>query len=242
MNVVASDALAAVVTASLLNGSSLQAHFAGGTPPVLRSLTPQLSLAAGATFTWTVQALALTNGSPSVGQTVTWQPSGSGIAVAGPMSALTNSIGIAAKSLTVGPLAEGQSAAIIACVNGTGQCVTYSALGARARFAMLQPVSGNSQSMATNLVPAAITMRVLDMNGNAMAGGAVALYQALYAWAPPCNTHVVCTPGTLLSAQSATATSSIDGLIAYAGHHTGSGHEPAGHRGYRRHRGAAHCD
>jgi hypothetical protein len=35
----------------------LQAQFVGGTPPVLSSLTRQLSLAAGATFTWTVQAL-----------------------------------------------------------------------------------------------------------------------------------------------------------------------------------------
>ncbi len=38
------------VTASLTNGSSLQAHFTGGTPPVLSSLAPRLSLAAGATF------------------------------------------------------------------------------------------------------------------------------------------------------------------------------------------------
>ena len=34
-----------MVTASLLNGSQVQAHFSGGTPPVLASLNPQLSLA-----------------------------------------------------------------------------------------------------------------------------------------------------------------------------------------------------
>jgi len=216
LNVVATDSNPSVVTASLSNGSSLQAHFTGGTAPALRSLTPQLSLAAGATFTWTVQALALSNGTPAAGQTVIWQTAGSGITISGSASASTNSSGIAAKTLTVGPLAEGQTVAINACVNGTTQCVTYSAFGARPQYAMLQPVSGTSQHLAAGSPPDPIAMRLLDMNGNAMAGGIVALYQALYAWAPPCNPHVVCPPSVLLSVQSATATSGIDGLVIFA--------------------------
>ncbi len=216
MNVVAADTMPAAVTASLSNGSSLQAHFAGGAPPTLRSLTPQLSLAAGARFTWTVQALALSNGTPAGGQTVTWQPPGSGIAVSGSASAQTNSNGIATKILSVGPLAEGQSAIITSCVNGTSQCVTYSAFGARPQYGMLQPVSGTTQHISGTATPSAITIRLLDMNGNAMAGGTVSLFQALYAWAPPCNPHVVCPPGILLSTQSATATSTIDGLVTFS--------------------------
>jgi hypothetical protein len=54
------------------------------------------------------------------------------------------------------------------------------------------------------------------MNGNAMAGGTVSLYEALYAWAPQCNPHMVCPPGILLSTQSATSTSSIDGLVTFS--------------------------
>ncbi len=216
MNVVATSSNPSVVTASLCNGSTLEAHFTGGTPPTLRSLTPTLSLAAGATFTWTVQALALVNGTPAVGQTVTWQATGSGIAIMGSASAVTNSSGIATKTLSAGPLSEGQSATITACVNGTTQCVTYSAFGARPQYAMLQAVSGTSQHLASHAAPAPIMIRLLDMNGHAMAGGAVALYQALYAWAPPCNPHVVCPPGTLLSAQSTTATSGIDGLVTFS--------------------------
>ena len=215
MAVVAADSNPAVVTASLSNGSSLQAHFAGGTPPTLRSLTPRLSLAAGATLTWTVQALALSNGTPVSGQTVTWQPSGPGITVSGSASAQTNSNGIATKILFAGPLAEGQSATITACVNGTSQCVTYSAFGARPQFGMLQPVSGTAQHISGGATPSPIVMRLLDMNGNAMAGGTVSLYQALYAWAPSCSVHMVCPPGALLSAQSAMATSSIDGLVTF---------------------------
>jgi hypothetical protein len=215
MNVAATNAAPAVVTASLSNGSSLQAHFSGGTPPVLSSLTPQLSLAAGTTFTWTVQALALTSGMPSAGQTVIWQSAASGITVSGSTSAQTNSSGIAGKTLTVGPLAQGRTSTINACINGTGQCVTYTAFGARPQYATLQPVSGTSQHLATGATPDPIAMRLLDTNGNAMAGGTVALYQALYAWAPACSPHVVCPPSVLLSAQSATATSGIDGMVTF---------------------------
>jgi hypothetical protein len=215
MNVVAADNRTAVVTASLSNGSSLQAHFTGGSPPVLRSLTQQLYLSAGSTFTWSVQALALSNGTPASGQTVIWQSATPGITISGSTAATTNANGIATKTLSVGPLAEGQSSTITACVNGTTQCSTYSAFGARPQYAMLQPVSGTAQHISRTAVPTSIIMRLLDLNGNAMAGGTVSLYQALYAWAPPCNPHVVCQPGVLLSTQSATATSSIEGLVTF---------------------------
>ena len=110
MNVTAVNGTWSIVTASLTNGSSLQAQFAGGTPPSLAVLTPQLSLAAGATFTWTVQALVLSNGVPVASQSVAWQTvPGSGITAQGSAAALTNSSGIATKTLTVGPLAEGQT-------------------------------------------------------------------------------------------------------------------------------------
>ena len=215
MNVIANDSAWSIVTASLTNGSNLQAHFAGGTPPALSSLTPQLSLAAGATFTWTVQALALANGVPAANQTVTWQTA-AGIVPLGSSTALTNSSGIAVKTLTVGPLAEGQTATINACLNGTSQCIAFTAFGARPEYALLQPISGATQSLAFSAAPAPITLRLLDMDGNPMAGGIVALYQALYAWAPPCAPHAVCPPGDLLAAQTATATSAVDGTVVFS--------------------------
>ncbi len=208
MNVTAVDGTWSIVTASLTNGSSLQAQFSGGTPPVLASLTPQLSLAAGATFAWTVQALVLSNGIPLAGQSVAWQiPSSGGIATQVPAVAFTNSAGIATSTLTVGPLAEGQTVSISACLNGAGQCVAFTAYGARPEYAQLQPITGTSQSLAASATPSQIALRLLDMDGNPMAGGTVALYQALYAWSPPCNPHTVCTQGALLATQAATGTS-----------------------------------
>ena len=185
INVTAVNTLAAVVTASLTNGSNLLAHFTGGTPPALASLTPQLSLAAGATFTWTVQALVLSGTSrPRPIRRLAGHGGLRHRRFQG--SVLTNAAGIATATLTVGPLAEGQTATINACLNGTSQCVAYTAFGSRPEYAILQPVSGTTQALAPSATPAPIVLRLLDMDGNPMAGGTVALYQALYAWTPPC--------------------------------------------------------
>ncbi len=216
MNVTAVDGTWSIITASLTNGSSLQAQFAGGTSPVISALTPQLSLAAGATFTWTVQALVLKNGVPVVGQSVAWQSAASsGIVAQGTTTAITDSEGMATEALTVGPLTEGQTATIDACLNGTSQCAVFSAYGARPEYAALEAIAGTSQSLASSATPSQIALRLLDMDGNPMAGGTVALYQALYAWSPPCNAHEACGQGALLATQSSTATSAVDGSVTF---------------------------
>src|ERR1019366_2766731 len=102
------------------------------------------------------------------------------------------------------------------CLNGTSQCVVYTAFGARPEYAYLQPISGTTQTLATSAAPAPIALRLLDMNGNPMAGGTVALYQALYAWAPPCAPHTVCPPSALLATQTAAATSALDGTVIFS--------------------------
>jgi hypothetical protein len=214
MSVTAADGSWSIVTASLINGSSLKAEFRGGTPPVLTSLTPMLSLAAGATATWTAQALVLNGGLPASGQTVAWAATGSGITMqSGPVT--TNANGIAAKALTVGPLTEGQMVTSNACLNGTGQCIAYTAFGARPEYASIAAVAGTWQSLSVSGTASQITLRVLDMDGNPMAGGTVTLYQALYAWAPPCPPHGRCAQSELLTTQAATATSALDGSVTF---------------------------
>ena len=52
------------------------------------------------------------------------------------------------------------------------------------------------------------------MDGNPMAGGTVALYQALYAWAPPCSPNGL-PARALLATQTSTATSAIDGTVTF---------------------------
>jgi hypothetical protein len=215
MNITAPNSGASVVAASLANGASLQAHFTGGTPPTLASLTPNLSVAAGATVNWTTQALALSNGVPAAGQTVVWQTSG-GINVTGTSSSTTGASGIASKSLAVGPLAEGQQTTSTACLNGTSQCVNFVVLGARPEFAWLEAVSGTAQILSASGTPGIITLRVRDMNGNPMAGGTVNFYQSLYAWTPPCSPHGRCAQAPLLATQVVTATSALDGTVTFS--------------------------
>jgi len=215
INVTATNGTLSIVTASLTNGSSLQAQFSGGTPPVLASLTPRLSVAAGASVPWPVRALVLNNGKPLSGQAVAWQIAASGLTAQGTAAARTDGSGVATETLTAGPLAEGQLVTINACLNGTSQCVPFTAIGARPEFATLEAVSGTSQSLSVQATPSQITLRLLDMDGNAMAGGTVSLYQALYAWAPPCPAHTACPPSNLLATQTATATSSLDGTVTF---------------------------
>jgi hypothetical protein len=213
MSVTAVDGSQSVVTASLTNGSSLEARFSGGTPPALASLTPKLSLAAGTTLIWTVEALALANGVPAARQSVLWT-SAAGIQ-APAATVLTGGNGIATQTLTVGPLAEGQLATINACVNGTSSCATFSAIGARPEYATLVAVSGTRQTLSVSGTPSQVVLRVLDMDGNPMANGTVTFYQALYAWTAPCKPHAVCAQGVLLASQSATATTAIDGSVSF---------------------------
>jgi len=82
-------------------------------------------------------------------------------------------------------------------------------------YAQLRAVSGTSQSLASSATPIQIVLRLLDANGNQMAGGTVTLYQALYAWAPPCPAHGRCAQTALLATQTATATSALDGTVTF---------------------------
>ena len=169
-------------------------------------------MAAGATVSWPVQALVLQNGAPMSGQTVAWQ-SATGITPSA--AATSNASGVAANTLTISSLAEGQQVIANACVNGTANCAAFTVLGARPEYAVVEPVSGTAQSLSVSATPAQIVLRVRDMNGNPMAGGMVTLYQAIYAWAPPCPTHGQCAAAELLATQVSTATSALDGTVIF---------------------------
>jgi hypothetical protein len=215
LTVTATNTSIAVVTASLTNGASVQAHFYGATPAALTALSPTLYLAGGtATVQWQVQALVQIAGSPPSGQQVTWQ---SVPGIASPASPqVSNSSGIASATLTAGPLAEGQTAIAKACLTGTSTCVQFTAFGSRPELAGLVAVSGTSQSLIAGATPATVTLRVLDANGNEMAGGIVKVYEELHTWAPPCPRRGRCAQPQLLATQTLTLTTALDGSVTFA--------------------------
>jgi hypothetical protein len=211
MTVTATSTAAAVVTAFLTDGASLQAHFNGGTPAAITSLTPTLYLAAGATVGWPVQALVQSGGVPVAGQAVKWQTVSG---VAAPAAAVnSDATGTASATLTVGPLGEGQMATSNACLNGGTVCAAFNVMGSRPEFAGLTAVSGTAQSVGLGTAAAPVVMRVLDMNGNSMAGGTVTVNMELYAWAPACPPHGRCAQAPLLASSSVTVTSGLDGTV-----------------------------
>jgi hypothetical protein len=203
-----------VVTASLTNGTSVQAHFSGGPPAALTALTPPLYLAAGATVAWPVQAIALSRSGPAAGLEITWISSTGITAPTG--SVATNSAGIASTTLSVGPLAEGQTANTMACLNGTTTCVTFTVFGARPEFASVAAISGTSQSLALGSVASNISLHLFEINGNPMAGGSVTVTQTLTAWAPPCPRQGRCPSAPVLAEKSTTLTSALDGSVTFA--------------------------
>jgi hypothetical protein len=131
-------------------------------------------------------------------------------------AATSNASGIASSTLTVGPLAEGETAISTACVTGTSVCTTFQAFGSRPEYAALFAVSGASQSMAVGTAAAPVVLRVFDMDGNPMAGSTVTVNQTLYAWTPACPPHGRCDQPQLLARQTTTVVSALDGSVTIA--------------------------
>ena len=184
MNITAPSSGASVVTASLTNGASLQAHFSGGTPPTLAALTPDplrslpAPLSTGPRRPWH---------SP---QRLTRRRSDRRLAIqreqhhrfgAHPHLQPAQMASHPNPLLSVrSPKASRppQLPASMAPANAS----TLSSSVRDPEFAWLEAVSGTAQTLSASGTPGLVTLRVRDMNGNPMAGGTVTLYQSLYAW------------------------------------------------------------
>lgn len=216
LNLTAVDtATTSIVTASLSNGSSLAAHIIGSATAtnVVTALTPQQSVAAGATVSWPVQVLVIQNNLPAAGVTVTWTAA-TDITPAASTST-TDSSGIASTTMTISSATAdaGNSYAATACVNS--HCADLTAIIARPALATLAAVSGTAQTLASTATPSAIQLRLYDAAANRMAGGTVTLYQTLYAWTASCPAHTVCPAGALLATSSGAAISDLSGLVSF---------------------------
>jgi hypothetical protein len=105
VNVAPSATAAATVSAWLKNGQGITSRFTGATAPGIAAVNPMLSLAAGAVFNWTVQAIVLSGGLPYADQTVTWLTGVGATGIASKTISGTN--GIAWTQVTVDPSAAG---------------------------------------------------------------------------------------------------------------------------------------
>jgi hypothetical protein len=153
IQITAIDGTWSVVTASLTNGSTVQSEFMGGTPPVL-------AVAHTAAIARRRSHLQLDRSGSGACEAACPPPaSPSPLHPTVPASARrrtphpspTSTVSPPQRSPSV-RLTEGQTATINACLNGTSQCVTLTAFGARPEFASLAAVSGTTNHSPSNRV------------------------------------------------------------------------------------------
>jgi hypothetical protein len=205
----------AAVTASLANGASVTTEFIGAAAPSIAAINGTLYLAQGATFNWTPQALALSNGLPYPGQTVSW--SGEAGAAVDSATSITNAGGIAWTQITAGPLAAASAATVYAClaggVPGGNGCADFTIVADDASTAALVAVSGTSQTLAPGDPIAPVILQVVDASGNSMAGDVVNFYETLRQWEPPCPPSGECPTAPVLATLTVQATSDSNGMV-----------------------------
>jgi hypothetical protein len=211
VTVAATSTSQATVTAALSNGVSVQARFSGTAPPQIAALTPTLYLAQGATYTWSPQVIALSQGTPLSGVSISW----SGASGASPSSGgtPTGSSGIATGQVTGGPLGSGATAQVRACLPGNVACAQMSIVSVHTETAGLTAIAGVGQTLSVSQQPAPVILRVTDAVGDPMAGATVSFYQVLRVWTPPCPSTSRCPVAAILSTSQTALTSDANGLV-----------------------------
>lgn len=213
LNITATSAALAQITASLTSGSSVVAEFTGTTPASISPLTPPLYLAMGATVEWPVQALVLNAGGlPVIGQSVAWTSSSSALSVASGQQ-YSGAGGTAGNQISAGPFSESVAASATACLAGTLGCATFTVIPVHPQTALLTPWSGTVQYIAASQTFAPVVLHVVDAFGHPLAGASVTFVETLDGWTEPCPAQGRCPPAPVLAQQTLQAASSIDGSV-----------------------------
>ncbi len=203
------------VSATLTNGASVMIAFNGGTPPQIAAVNT-LYVAGGAqtSVNWTPEVILLSGTQPVQGATVLWTGSaGVQLASIAAASSTTNAAGIAATTVSVGPLAAGASAPLYACEAPAVPCVTMTVNAVHMEQAALLPVSGVGQTLAASSAAMPVSLEVIDGVGHPVAGATVNFYQQMDAWQPPCPAQGRCPAPQQLGSLTSTATTDQNGLV-----------------------------
>jgi hypothetical protein len=201
----------AQVTASLTNANSVIAEFTGAMPPAITALSPNLSIALGATMQWPVEAWVLdASGAALPGQSVSWS-GGPGVAMLNSAS-VSDANGRVSNQLAVGPFSESVRTAAIACLAGTTGCATFTVTPVHPETAALAPWSGTLQSIAAGQTFAPVMLRVTDAFGHPLAGASITFAEMLVAWTQPCPVQGTCPPAPVLAREIVCVSSDIGGL------------------------------
>ncbi len=181
--------------------------------PPIRSVTavrPVLYIAEGVAVAWQPQVTLVDNSSSTSNVFVSWS-STSGLAFS-EGSSITSATGVALGSAIAGPLPAGTRAEGRACSWGT-ICAPLAAQGVSADEWRLILVDGAAQSVPTGSTMAPVTIRVVDAEGNPVAGVPVSIEQTVGEWEAACPGSGRCPVAATLSASQNSAVSNVDGLV-----------------------------
>jgi len=172
-------------------------------------------IAAGATVTWTQQAIVAQNSAPAAGVPVTWTAT-SGMTLSSATS-VTNTQGMAQVLATAGPLAAGAQATGQACM-WTNVCADFAAVAVDRSSWQLAVISGANQAVSlSGLLPgtfAPLVLIVTDQSGDPVAGAPVVIYQMANAASMPCPARGRCPVTPRLASSVTTAVSDTNGMVS----------------------------
>ena len=174
------------------------------------SLNPATYIAAGATISLPLNAVALDNSSPAQSQGVQWTLAGGFAAAA--TNTVTNSSGITSETSILGPLAAGDHAIATACAWGS-VCAEFDGFGVALSSEAITVVSGNAQSVSGGTPLAPVVIAVVDAAGHPVAAAAVSIYQTATAFDAACPATGRCAAAAILATQATVVQSGIDGTI-----------------------------
>lgn len=178
-----------------------------------RSVTPARPVqfvAENVSLNWAPQ-VTLTDDSASTSNVpVSWVGS-PGLSFSNP-STLSNASGVALGSASAGVLAAGASSQGMACAWST-VCSPITVRAVGSKDWRITVVSGSEQSIAGIDTLAAVVLRVVNAQGNPIAGVPVQVEQTVSIWEAACPAIGRCPSAAVVSSSQVSAVSNIDGLV-----------------------------
>jgi len=184
----------------------------GALPPQLSviALNPAIYIAAGATISLPLNAIATYNSLAATNQGVQWTLA-SGFAAAA-TNTVTNSSGSTSEVAILGPLLAGSHAVASACAWGN-VCAQFDGFGVDPSAESITVVSGAAQSVAGGAPLNPVVITVVDDAGHPVAAASVSIYQMAFAFDAACPTTGRCPAAAILASQATVVLSGIDGSI-----------------------------
>jgi len=209
--VTAQTAGAVTMVARSTGGSTLTTSFSA--TQVTRAVTvlrPTAYVAAGVGASFRPAVVVTADGAVQAGEAVVWSSSSTRAALLA-ANTVTGADGVSVVA-TAGSLRDSEAATVQACA-WASVCAVQNLIAVPAADLRFAVVSGDGQSLTAAGTLAAVSLRVVDTAGHAVAGAAVTVYQAVSGWQPACAPGGRCPTAPVYGKGSTKVMSDDDGLI-----------------------------